>query len=135
MSNPKNLSLVLALMLASGNLTAQDNINVWKIPKDERTAGHELLIAQKNWHYGATLIGLGTGQILLGNQLEPGHPNDLWTSRRVFTYSGIAFNAVGLIWIIESWRHVGRAGRLMIKQSVSLGMDMGPTGATLTLKF
>lgn len=135
MKNLKKLISVLALVLVCGSLIAQDSINIWKVPKAERTAGHELLIAQKDFHFGATGIILGTGQILLATQLKLYHPDDKLTGRRVFTYSGLVFGLVGIIYIIESWVHIGRAGRLMIGHDKNLNLDLGPGSASLTIKF
>lgn len=81
----------------------------------DRSIGDELITAKSNWYKGLTFTALGSGIATFG----------IIQGNTELIIAGGAFQLMGFIFMIESWSHFGKAGRLMNEKKIGITFNNG----------
>lgn len=87
-----------------------------KIKKSKiRSPGDELMLASSHWYLGLAVTIVGPGIAGYG----------LSTNNNAFMIVGGIISLVGIVYMIESWSHIGKAGQLMNRPKIGLTFNQG----------
>ncbi len=114
-----SVMLLLCLTYSSSAQTQKD-----------RTAGDELILAQKNFHMGVAFVAVGTGALLLSLS-----STDNGSSSNILQYGSYICNLAGIIFIVESYIHIGKAGKLLNSQGAGTTLSVTRNGIGLAYRF
>lgn len=81
------------------------------------SVGDELRLASRHWYTAMVVSTIGTGFTVLS----------LTSSDRdvVFLVAGGVLQLTGFIFMVESWSHIGKAGKLMNEKKIGLTFNNG----------
>ena len=99
----------------------------------EKAAGYELAKASRHFYTGAIIIGIGSVFDVIGavQALNSAPNSGAGDGFIILGYLGVL---TGFVFIIESYSHIGRAGKILMQRN---GMSFGPTpnGMGLSVRF
>ncbi len=93
-----------------------------------QTAGDELLKAKKHLYTGTAIAAAGIGFQFMAVQQDP-----TLKDSKPMVYLGYIAEAIGAVVILESFSHIGKAGKALNKAGIALYIQ--PDKLTLTYRF
>lgn len=93
-----------------------------------QSAGDELLKAKKHLYTGTVIAAAGIGFQFMATMQDPTYKDS-----KPMVYLGYVCEVVGAVVILESFSHIGKAGRALNKAGVALYVQ--PSKLTLCYKF